>query len=91
VLITPLSDNDVVPFDVDEKPHAILVIFVFKRKVYIMWTRWNDLKTLKEWSRLPELVVDTELESRRTVQKQQEAPLVNLRVNEVHYSILTLR
>ena len=90
MLIAPLADDHILPFDVNEEPHPVLVVFILQCEVYIVWPWRNDFEALEERARLPELVVDTELKTGRAVQKQQEAPLVDLRVHKIliifHYS-----
>ena len=67
----------------DEEPHAILVVFVFQSEVYIVRTRRDRLETLELRTRLPELVVDAELQAVRALKQEQEAPHADLRVDEV--------
>jgi hypothetical protein len=67
----------------DEEAHAILIIFILKRVVDVMSPRRNALDTLEERPRLPELVVDPELQPLWRVQQQKKPILMDLRIGKV--------
>jgi hypothetical protein len=67
----------------DEEAHAILIIFILKRVVDVMSPRRNALDTLEERPRLPELVVDPELQPLWRVQQQKKSILMDLRIDKI--------
>ena len=74
----------------DEEAHAILIVFILMRVVDIMSPRRDVLNTLEERPRLPELVVDPELQPLWRVQQQKEPILMDLRIDKVLLLLLII-
>ena len=55
LLVLPIN------LDVNEEPHAVLIVFILECKVDIMCSMWNKLHTLEKRPCLPVLVVYSEL------------------------------